>query len=281
MTTTGAGAETIAADMPAAAGTMTTVVPAVMTTTTGGAATEAGSATLVAMPKLPVADGTSAGKIVIMMTGAAIPAARTTMMIAAPDMTTMTADGVGMAIPVVTRKPHGADGTSDAIMIMTTVADIPAAAGMTTIAAPAVMRTTTGVVATEAGSVIPADTRKLHAGDGTSAGTMTTAIAAAARVCLPESGSRFGAANAPETGRRMGRPSGRPAGRAFFSRNFTMGAKATRELDVLAEKARLRYLRARNMLILEAAISALLDTETPQDAAKTLREQADLLVRYL
>ncbi|MGK8642525.1 hypothetical protein ACRS7F_24005 [Brucella anthropi] len=60
-----------------------------------------------------------------------------------------------------------------------------------------------------------------------------------------------------------------------------MGAKATRELDVLAEKARLRYLRARNMLILEAAISALLDTETPQDAAKTLREQADLLVRYL
>ncbi|MBJ6135310.1 hypothetical protein JAU75_20915 [Ochrobactrum sp. Q0168] len=60
-----------------------------------------------------------------------------------------------------------------------------------------------------------------------------------------------------------------------------MGAKATRELDVLAEKARLRYLRARNMLILEAAISALLDTETPHDAAKTLREQADLLVRYL
>ncbi|ERI16086.1 hypothetical protein ACS5UA_09905 [Brucella sp. RRSP16] len=60
-----------------------------------------------------------------------------------------------------------------------------------------------------------------------------------------------------------------------------MGAKATRELDIIAEKARLRYLRARNMLILEAAISAMLDTETPQDAAKTLREQADLLVRYL
>ncbi len=60
-----------------------------------------------------------------------------------------------------------------------------------------------------------------------------------------------------------------------------MGAKAMRELDIIAEKARLRYLRARNMLILEAAISALLDTETPQDAAKTLREQADLLVRYL
>ncbi|KAB2706814.1 hypothetical protein FHW20_003336 [Ochrobactrum intermedium] len=60
-----------------------------------------------------------------------------------------------------------------------------------------------------------------------------------------------------------------------------MGAKATRELNIIAEKARLRYLRARNMLILEAAISALLDTETPQDAAKTLREQADLLVRYL
>lgn len=60
-----------------------------------------------------------------------------------------------------------------------------------------------------------------------------------------------------------------------------MGAKATRELDIIAEKARLRYLRARNMLILEAAISALLGTETPQDAAQTLREQADLLVRYL
>jgi len=66
-----------------------------------------------------------------------------------------------------------------------------------------------------------------------------------------------------------------------FARNFQMGAKAMRELDIIAEKARLRYLRARNMLILEAAISALLDTETPQDAAKTLREQADLLVRYL
>lgn len=66
-----------------------------------------------------------------------------------------------------------------------------------------------------------------------------------------------------------------------FPRNFQIGAKAMRELDIIAEKARLRYLRARNMLILEAAISALLDTETPQDAAKTLREQADLLVRYL
>lgn len=60
-----------------------------------------------------------------------------------------------------------------------------------------------------------------------------------------------------------------------------MVAKTPRELDIIAEKARLRYLRARNTLILEAAISALLDTDTPQDAANILREQADLLVRYL
>ncbi len=53
------------------------------------------------------------------------------------------------------------------------------------------------------------------------------------------------------------------------------------ELDIIAEKARVRYLKARNLLILEAAIAALLDTETPHEAAAILREQADLLTRYL
>ena len=52
-------------------------------------------------------------------------------------------------------------------------------------------------------------------------------------------------------------------------------------LDELAERARLKHLRARNMLMLEAVIAAMLDTESPEDAAHILREQADLLVRYL
>ncbi|KAB2684463.1 hypothetical protein F9K82_22745 [Brucella pseudogrignonensis] len=53
------------------------------------------------------------------------------------------------------------------------------------------------------------------------------------------------------------------------------------KLDLIAEKARLRHLKARNLLILEAAIAALLDTETPHEAAAILREHADILVRYL
>ncbi|WP_158279451.1 hypothetical protein [Falsochrobactrum shanghaiense] len=52
------------------------------------------------------------------------------------------------------------------------------------------------------------------------------------------------------------------------------------KLDLIAERARIRHLKARNLLILEAAIAALLDTETPQEAATILREHADLLVQY-
>src|SRR5690606_41984073 len=104
--TTGVGAEMIAADTPAAAGMTTTAVPAVMTTTTGAAATEAGSGIPAAMPKLTVADGTSVGTIVTMMTGAGIPAAKTTTIMAAPDMTTRTADGGGIANPVARRMTH-------------------------------------------------------------------------------------------------------------------------------------------------------------------------------
>src|SRR5690606_8804186 len=180
----------IAADMPAAAGMTTTAVPAVMTTTTGAAATEAGSATPAATPRLPVADGTSAGKIAIMMTGAAIPAARTITMIAVPDMTTMTADGAGMVIPVVTRKPHGADGMSDATTTMMIVAVIPAATMTADIRAGTMIVVQAAVAVMAAGSVILAATRKLPAGVGMSAGTMTTAIAAVARTCSSESETR-------------------------------------------------------------------------------------------
>lgn len=179
--TTGVGAEMIAADMPAAAGMTMTAVPAVMTTTTAAAATEAGSGIPAAMLKLPVADGTSVGTIVIMTTGAAIPAAKTTTMIAVPDMMTMTADGVGMAIPAATRKPHGADGTSDATRIMTTVADIPAATMTADIRAGTmiVARAAVGVMAV--GSATLAAMRKLPAGVGKSAGTMITTTVAVAR----------------------------------------------------------------------------------------------------
>ncbi len=52
-------------------------------------------------------------------------------------------------------------------------------------------------------------------------------------------------------------------------------------LDELAQRALVRHLRARNMLMLEAVIAAMLDTDSPEDAARILREQADILVRYL
>lgn len=52
-------------------------------------------------------------------------------------------------------------------------------------------------------------------------------------------------------------------------------------LNELGERARIRHLRARNMLMLEAVIAAMLDTESPEDAARILREQADILVRYI
>jgi hypothetical protein len=71
------------------------------------------------MPKLPVADGASAGKIGIMMTSAATK----TMIVA--------------DIPVA---------MTTAVEAKLIVTDILAVAGMTTTAAPAVMRTTTGVV---------------------------------------------------------------------------------------------------------------------------------------
>lgn len=172
----------IAADTPAAAGMTTTAVPAVMTTTTGAAAAEAGSGIPAAMLKLPVADGTSVGTIVTMMTGAAIPAAKTTMMIAVPDMTTMTADGVGMAIPAAMRKPHGADGTSvGKIVTMMTGAAIPAATMTADIRAGTmiVARAAVGVMAV--GSGTPAAMPKLPAGVGRSAGTMITTTVAVAR----------------------------------------------------------------------------------------------------
>lgn len=150
--TTGAGAETIAAGIPAVVGTMTPVGPAGMTMMIGVAAMAAGSATPAAMPKLPVADGMNAGMIVTMTTDAAIRAATTTTMIAVPDMTTMTAGGAGMAIPVVTRKRHGADGMNDATVIMMIVADIPAAMTTAVIQAGTMIAVPVAVEVTAAGS---------------------------------------------------------------------------------------------------------------------------------
>lgn len=168
----------IAADTTAAAGMTTTAVPAVMTMTTGAA--EAGSGIPAAMLKPPVADGTSVGEIVTMMIGAATQAAKTTTMIAVPDMTTMTADAVGMAIPAATRKLHGADGTSDATMIMTTVADIPIATMIANIrAGTMIVARAVGVMAV--GSATLAAMRKLPAGVGKSAGTMISITVAVAR----------------------------------------------------------------------------------------------------
>ncbi|PWL16556.1 hypothetical protein DKP76_16370 [Falsochrobactrum shanghaiense] len=64
------------------------------------------------------------------------------------------------------------------------------------------------------------------------------------------------------------------------SRQLRTKQMSQEKLDLIAERARIRHLKARNLLILEAAIAALLDTETPQEAATILREHADLLVQY-
>lgn len=52
-------------------------------------------------------------------------------------------------------------------------------------------------------------------------------------------------------------------------------------LNQMAETAKLKHFRARNLLMLEAVISALLDADDHRAVAKMLREHADQLERYL
>ena len=55
-----------------------------------------------------------------------------------------------------------------------------------------------------------------------------------------------------------------------------MTPKGIKALDEIAEKAATAHLRQRNNLMLEAVISAYLDTDTPEEVAAILRVQADL-----
>lgn len=52
-------------------------------------------------------------------------------------------------------------------------------------------------------------------------------------------------------------------------------------LDQISETERQKYLDSRSLLMLEAAIGCLLDTKTPEQAAKVLRDMADQLEMYL
>lgn len=52
-------------------------------------------------------------------------------------------------------------------------------------------------------------------------------------------------------------------------------------LDEIAEEATLNHLYHRNLLLLEAVISAMLDVHDHKDVATILREHADQLEEYL
>lgn len=59
-----------------------------------------------------------------------------------------------------------------------------------------------------------------------------------------------------------------------------MTPKGIKALDEIAEKAINNHLRQRNNLMLEAVISAYLDTDSPEEVAAILREQAKLLEEW-
>lgn len=59
-----------------------------------------------------------------------------------------------------------------------------------------------------------------------------------------------------------------------------MTPKGIKALNDIADKSMESHLRQRNNLMLEAVISAYLDTDTPEDVAAILRVQADLLEEW-
>ena len=60
-----------------------------------------------------------------------------------------------------------------------------------------------------------------------------------------------------------------------------MSKKAKTPLDEIAEEAKLKHHYHRNLLMLEAVISAMLDTHDHKDVSQILRDHADQLVEYL
>lgn len=51
-------------------------------------------------------------------------------------------------------------------------------------------------------------------------------------------------------------------------------------LDQLAETERKKYLDRRSLIMLEAAIGCLMDTRTPEETAKVLRDMAQQIEDY-
>lgn len=56
-----------------------------------------------------------------------------------------------------------------------------------------------------------------------------------------------------------------------------MTPKGLKALNALAEETQIKIWRARNMLFLEATIAGFMDTNTPQEVARILREHAQQL----
>lgn len=56
--------------------------------------------------------------------------------------------------------------------------------------------------------------------------------------------------------------------------------KELKALNDMANKSTIKVWRARNMIMLEAVISAFMDSDTPQAVAQILREQADQLEEF-
>lgn len=56
--------------------------------------------------------------------------------------------------------------------------------------------------------------------------------------------------------------------------------KELKALNKIANKTQAKVWRARNMIMLEAVIAAFMDTDSPEEVATILREQADMLVEY-
>ncbi|WPM80904.1 hypothetical protein R5W60_05525 [Brucella pseudintermedia] len=56
--------------------------------------------------------------------------------------------------------------------------------------------------------------------------------------------------------------------------------KELKALNDIANKSTIKVWRARNMIMLEAVIAAFMDTDSPEEVAYILREQAKMLEDY-
>lgn len=71
-----------------------------------------------------------------------------------------------------------------------------------------------------------------------------------------------------------------PRSRGAFSFGEMTVPEDTQAITSLAEASQKKVWHARNMIMLEAVIAAFMDSDTPQDVATILREQADMLENF-